>query len=354
MFLYTGGYTKAPDGRGDGIGIFRFDPEAGQLEHVDTFGEIVNPSFLTVSADGRFLYAANEGDGEGSVTAYARDLQSGGLRELNRQSSQGRGPCHVSIDHSGRYVLVANYGSGSIAALPIADDGSLGVATGAIQQEGSSVNPDRQEGPHAHMIASSPDGTYVFATDLGADRIFAYRLDLASGELTPVGGDSGARSEPGSGPRHFAFAPDGQTVYVINELGFTLTRYAYDAETGRLDPQQTVPTLPEGFDEWNLCAHVLVSPDGRFVYGSNRGHDSIAIWAVDAGSGELTLVKRVSSNGAIPRNFTLDPSGAWLLVANQESDTVVVSPRDAETGLPGEPVAVADVASCSCLVFAGA
>ena len=353
MFLYTGGYTKAPDGRGDGIGIYRFDAESGQIEHVETVGGIVNPSFLAVSPDGRFLYAANEGDGEGSVSAYARDPEGGALRELNRQSSQGGGPCHVSVDHSGHYVLVANYGSGSIAALPIADDGSLLPATGSIQQEGSSVNPERQEGPHAHMIASSPDGRYVFATDLGADRIFAYRLDLGTGKLIPAGGDSGARSDPGSGPRHFAFAPDGRTVYVINELGCTLTAYAYDAESGRLDPRQTLPTLPEGFDEWNLCAHVLVSPDGRFVYGSNRGHDSIAIWAVDGESGELTLVTRASSEGKIPRNFTLDPSGAWLLVANQESDTVVVMPRDAETGLPGKPVAVADIASCSCLVFAG-
>ncbi len=349
MFLYTGGYTR---GRSDGIGLARFDMETGVISPVEGAAEIVNPSFLAATADGQYLYAVTEGDGEGNIAAYRRDPATGALTELNRQSSRGRGPCYVAIDHSGKYVLTANYGSGSIAALPIQADGSLGEATGAVQQEGSSVNAERQEGPHAHMIASSPEGNFVYATDLGADRVFGYRLDLDSGELISVEGAS-ATAEPGAGPRHFAFSPDGRTMYLINELGFTLTSYAYDAETGALSERQTVSTLPEGYDGPNSCAHVVVSPDGRFVYGSNRFHDTLAIWEVAAETGELSLVDHVSSGGKTPRNFALSPDAAasWLVVANQDSDQVVVWPRDAESGLPvGDGISY-DIPSCSCLLF---
>jgi 6-phosphogluconolactonase len=352
MYLYTGGYTKAPNGRSKGIGLVRFDPATGQITPVEGVAEIINPSFLAATADGQYLYAVTEGDGEGNIAAYRRDPATGALTELNRQSSRGNGPCYVAVDHSGRYVLAANYGSGSIAALPIQADGSLGEATGAVQQEGSSVNPERQEGPHAHMIASSPEGNFVYATDLGADRVFGYRLDLDSGKLIAVP-EAGATADPGAGPRHFAFSPDARTMYVINELGYTLTSYAYDAATGALTPRQTVPTLPEDYDGPNLCAHVVVSPDGRFVYGSNRFHDTIAIWEVAAETGELSLVERVTSGGKTPRNFAISPdaAGSWLLVANMDSDNVVVWPRDSESGLPvGEGVSY-DIPSCSCLLF---
>lgn len=352
MFLYVGGYTSGAQGEIEGIGVYRFDPETGGIEHVETAGGIVNPSFLAVGADGKNVYSVAESPAAGSVVAYARDPETGTLRELNRQSSEGIGPCHVSIDGSGRYVLAANYGSGGIAACPIGEGGRLEAATGAIQHEGSSVNPDRQAGPHAHMIAQTPDGQYVYATDLGADRIFGYTLEASTGELVPAP-DAGASAEPGAGPRHFAFSPDGQTVYVINELDSTLSRYAYDAGSGRLDPRQTVSTLPEGFDGENSCAQVVVSPDGRFVYGSNRGHDSIAVWAVGE-DGELSLLRHVPAGGKTPRNFALDPSGGWLLVANQDSDTVAVMRRDPESGLPEEPGTVHNVPSPSCLVFAGA
>lgn len=351
MDLYTGGYTKAPGGRAPGVGHFTFDGETGVISPVAWVPGIVNPSFLAASADGRMVYAVAEGDGAGAVVSYARDGESGALTELGRQSTEGQGPCYVAVDHSGRYVLVANYGSGSVAALPIGADGSLGVATGTAQQEGSSVNAQRQEGPHAHMILSSPDGRFVFAADLGADRMFGYRLDLASGALIGVP-EAGGVSEPGSGPRHFAFSPDGGTVYVLNELGYTLTRNAYDAETGAFTPLQTMQTLPEGYDGPNLCAHVVVSPDGRFVYGSNRFHDTIAVWSVGA-DGALTLVERISAGGKTPRNFALSPDadGRWFLVANMDSDTVTVWPRDVATGLPvGDGVAY-DIPSCSCLVF---
>lgn len=349
MFLYVGGYTKQPEG--EGIGVYQFDLETGAIDHVETVGNIVNPSFLAVSPDGRNLYSVAESPAAGSVVAYARDPETGTLRELNRQSSEGNGPCHVSIDHSGRFVLAANYGSGSIAALPIGGDGSLEPASSAIQHEGSSVNADRQAGPHAHMIAPSPDGRQVYATDLGADRVFGYTLDGSTGELVARTG-AGASATPGAGPRHFAFSPDGVTVYVINELDSTLTRYARDAESGQLDAHETVPTLPEDFDGSSSCAQVVVSPDGRFVYGSNRGHDSVAVWAVGE-DGALRFLRHVPARGKTPRNFNLDPSGAWLLVANQDSDSVVVMRRDPETGLPAEPGTAHTMPSPCCLVFAG-
>jgi len=352
MFLYVGDYTSGPQGRAEGIGVYRFDSETGGIEHVETVGGVVNPSFLAVGADGKNVYSVAESPAAGSVVAYARDSESGSLRELNRQSSEGVGPCHVSIDGSGRYVLVANYGSGSIASYPIGEEGRLDAATGAIQHEGSSVNQERQAGPHAHMIAQSPDGRFVYATDLGADRIFGYTLDPSSGELVAAP-DAGARTEPGAGPRHFAFSPDGATVYVINELDSTLTRYDRDAASGRLDARQTVSSLPEGFDGENSCAQVVAAPDGRFVYGSNRGHDSVAVWAVGEDGG-LSFLRHVPAGGKTPRNFALDPSGGWLLVANQDSDTVVVMRRDPESGLPEEPGTVHDVPSPCCLVFAGA
>jgi len=351
MFLYTGAYTDGGNGRAEGIGVHRFDPATGRIEHLQTLGNIVNPSFLALHANGHWLYSVAESPAAGSVVSYARDAGTGLLTELNRQSSEGRGPCYVSVSHAGGHALVANYGSGSVAALPLAADGSLEPASGAVQQEGSSVNPDRQEGPHAHMIAPSPDGRYVYVPDLGADRVVAYTLD-ATGRLIPQP-DGGATAEPGAGPRHFAFSPDGATCYVINELGATVTRYAYDAATGRLDPLQTESTLPEGFTDYNLCAHIVVSPDGRYVYGSNRGHDTIAVWAV-GDDGALSFVERIPAGGRTPRNFALTPDGSWLLVANMDSDNVVATRRDAETGLPtGEPV-VNSIPSCCCLVFAGA
>lgn len=346
-FLYVGAYTKAPQGSAGGIGVYRFDDQSGSLDHVQTVERISNPSFVALDADRSHLYAVCEG-GEGSVAAFSRDPNSGQLTELNRQESQGSGPCYVSVAASGSHVLVANYGSGSVAALPINDDGSLEAASSVVQQEGSSVNPDRQEGPHAHMIASTPDGRYVLATDLGADQIIAYTLDATSGELVQSATTS---SRPGAGPRHFAFSPDGGRVYVINELDSTVTSYSYDASNGTLTPRQTVPTLPEEFGGENTTAHIVASDDGQFVYGSNRGHDSIAIFAVDAESGDLTSLGHVPTEGSTPRNFSIDPTGRWLLAANQQSDTLVAFHRDAQTGQLSDPVASFDLPSAVGLVF---
>lgn len=348
-FLYVGAYTEPPQGRAEGIGVYRFEHETGSLDHVQTVTGITNPSFLAISPDGRNLYAVCESEG-GAVAAFSRDPDSGELRELNRQSSGGNGPCYVSLDASGRYALVANYGGGSVAALPISDDGSLRPASSVVQHTGSSINPDRQGEAHAHMIAPTPDSRHIFATDLGMDRVIGYTLDTASGELLPDEA-AGAASHPGSGPRHFAFSPAIGLAFVINELDSTLTAYDYDAKSGRLDPRQTVSTLPDDFEGDNTTAHVLVSPDGRFVYGSNRGHDSIAIFAIQPESLDLIALGHVPSGGRTPRNFALDPSGRWLLAANQDSDTVVAMRRDAQTGVLGDPETVSDIPSAVCLAF---
>lgn len=348
-FLYVGAYTEPPMGRAKGITVYQFDDETGSLDHVQTVAGIANPSFLAVGPDGRCVYAVCESDG-GAVAAFSRDPDSGTLSELNRQSSEGNGPCYVSVDASGKYVLVANYGGGSIAALSIAGNGSVEPATSAVQHEGSSVNPDRQGEAHAHMIAPSPDGRHIFATDLGMDQVMGYTLDTTSGQLLR-NDQAGASSHPGAGPRHFAFSPAVGMAFVINELDSTLTGYHYNAESGGLDPRQTVSTLPDGFDGDNTTAHTLVSPDGRFVYGSNRGHDSIASFAIHPESHDLITLGHATSGGRTPRNFALDPSGAWLLAANQDSDTVVSMRRDAQTGLLSDPSSVSDIPSAVCLVF---
>ena len=334
MFVYVGAYTEPPSGSADGIAVFRFDADTGVLDPVQTVPGVVNPSWLTLDGREQILYAVNE-EGEGRVSAFARDAATGTLRPLNDQRSHGADPCYVSLDPSGRYLLVANYSGGTVAVLPVAADGRLEAATCVIHHQGSSIRPE-QEGPHPHMIRPSADGRFVLATDLGTDQVLVYRLDTSTGQLTPnEQGTAVVAEDPGAGPRHFAFAPSGRTVYVINELDSTVTVYDYTPERGELHARQVVSTLPDGVDGpaiGNSCAHIAVSPDGRFVYGSNRGHDSIAIWEVAGANGELRPVGHEPTRGKTPRGFSLDPTGAWLLVANQESDTIVPFRRDPDSG----------------------
>ena len=331
MLVYVGAYTE-PDygGRAEGIAIFDFDPEDGTLTPVGIAAEVANPSFLAIDASGRFLYAVNE-LAEGGVSAFARDPESGALTALNRQLSHGADPCYVSLAGGGRFALVANYTGGSVAVLPVNADGGLQPASDIVRYDGSGPRP-QQDGPHAHMIAPDPDGRFVLVTDLGTDQLYVYGLDPDAGKLIPnVAGTPTVEEQPGAGPRHFAIAPDGRTLYVLNELDSTLSLYGYDPERGALQPRQTLTTLPEGFTGENSCAHVVVSPDGRFVYGSNRGHDSIAIFAVGDG-GAVTPAGHEPTRGKTPRGFALDPSRGWLLAANQDSDTIVTFRRDPETG----------------------
>lgn len=341
--MYVGTYTAAPLGGGEGIYAFDFDPETGAVTATGVAAAVANPAWLALNPDKSVMYAGLE-VGEGEIAGLRIDAGSGELSEINRVSSEGASPCYVSLTADGRYVLVANYTSGTVAVLPVEADGRLEMASDTVRHEGSSVNPDRQGEPHTHMISPSPDGGHVLVTDLGTDEVIAYRLDEERGIL---GRSDETRTvntaTAGSGPRHFAFSPDGGTVYVINELDSTLAVSTYDAETGALRQLQTVAALPEGYEGVSYCAQVLVSPDGRFVYGSNRGHDSIVIWQVDEGSGTLTAIDHVSTQGKFPRNFNLDPSGRWLVVGNQNSDSLVVFARDEQTGgltQVGEPIAV--------------
>jgi len=332
--VYVGTYT---DGTSRGIYRFSFDPATGATGTPVLAVEAVNPSFLALHPTGRYLYAVGETSGpdgakSGTVGAFSIEPGTGDLRLINQQSSEGAGPCHLVVDRTGRNVLVANYGGGTVAVLPVSADGSLKAASSVRAHEGSGPNASRQAKPHAHGIYLDSAERFAFSPDLGADRVFVYRFDASKGVLEPHGA---APLDPGSGPRHLAFHPSGRYAYVINELLSTLTAFAYDAEQGTLAPLQTVTTLPDGFSGTSSTAEVEVSPPGRFLYGSNRGHDSLAAFRIDASSGRLTPVGHVPVGGKTPRHFTIDPSGRWLLAGHQGSGTVAVFRIDPDTGMPG-------------------
>lgn len=335
--VFFGTYTRP--GQSKGIYVSRFDAAAGRLEQPELAAETVNPSFLALHPARPLLYAvgdtvARDGKKTGALSAFAIDRATGRLTLLNRQSAGGTGPCHVSLDQCGRCALVANYGDGSCASLPVREDGSLGEAGSTIRHQGSSVNARRQEGPHAHSINPSPDNRFALAADLGLDKVMIYKLDPAGAKLLPNDPPCAALP-PGSGPRHLAFHPEGKFVYVINELLCTVTAFGYDAARGALQEIQTVSTLPEGTAVLPAysTAEVQAHPNGKFLYGSNRGHDTIAVFAVDGKSGRLKLIRNEPTGGSTPRNFSLDPSGRWLLAANEKSGNVAVFAVDPNTGL---------------------
>jgi 6-phosphogluconolactonase len=331
--VYIGTYT---DDKSAGIHIYRLDPSSGALEFVDESRDLDNAFFLTIDADQRYLYAtANveepDGQSRGAVSAFSIDPQSGGLTHLNQQPTQGIMPCHLSIDQTGKHLLVANYTSGSVAVLPIEEDGRLGPATDLVQHTGSSVHPERQDGPYVHSITPDPSGHFAVAADLGIDKVLIYRFDAQKGKLMP-NDPPGVEVQAGAGPRHFAFNPNGGFAYVINELDNTIAAFAYDGTTGALSEIQTVPTLPTDFAGESYCADVQIHRSGRFLYGSNRGHDSIAIFAVDGATGRLTFAGREPSLGHYPYNLALDPSHTFLLTANHGGDCVVVFRIDQDSG----------------------
>lgn len=332
--VYIGTYTHSGS---QGIYLSHLDLATGKLQSAELAAKVANPSFLAIHPSRPWLYAVGEisdfqGTKTGAVSALCMDPATGKLSLLNRQSSRGPGPCHLVVDRSGRHVLVANYGGGSIACLPIRDDGRLGEATSSIQHRGSSVDPRRQQGPHAHSMNMDAAGRFAVVADLGLDKILVYRFDAAKGQLTP-NDPPWARVAPGAGPRHFAFHPTGRYGYVINELSSTVTAFRYDAPRGILRLLQTVSTLPEGFDGENTTAEIQVHPSGKFLYGSNRGHDSIVAFAIDASTGRLARIGHESTQGKTPRNFGIDPTGSYLLAANQATNNVVVFHIDAETGV---------------------
>lgn len=347
LTLYVGTYT---DGDSEGIYRCHMDADTGDLEIIEATGGIANPSFLAFHPDRTHLYAVSETtsfeDGPGGgVFAYAVDAAGGGLRSLNAKPSRGGAPCYVSVTPDGRFVLVANYVGGNVAILPVQPDGSLGEATDVEQHEGSGPNEERQEAPHAHCILPDPSGRFACAVDLGIDRVIVYRSD--DGNLMRA---SEMALQPGAGPRHLAFHPNGRRAYVINELDSTLTACTYD--DGVLEPTHTISTLPPGIDAENYCADIHVAANGRFVYGSNRGHDSIVVFAVDDASGHLSAIQHVPTGGSWPRNFALDPSGRFLLVANQHTDDVVVFSVDGATGRLAPTGHTLAIPSPVCLRFA--
>jgi len=308
------------------------DLETGKLSNPKLVADTRNPSFLEIHPDGKYLYAVGEGGDTGSVTAYTIDRNTGFLKFLNQQLSGGRGPCHLSIDFAGKNLLVANYSSGNVSVIPISEDGRLRKPTGFAQHTGSSINPERQDKPHAHSINVSPDSRYAFAADLGIDKIMIYALDIDKGTI--VSNKLGfVKLTPGAGPRHFSFHPNGKYAYVINELSSTVTAFSYDSSMGSLSEIQTITTLPDQFNEFNKCAEVRVHPNGNFLYGSNRGHDSIVIYRIDPVKGTLTFIGHETTDIKTPRNFNIDPTGNFCLVANQGSDSVVVFRIDLGTGM---------------------
>ncbi len=330
--FYVGTYT---DHGSKGIYAYRFDSATGASTSLGLAAETTAPSFLAIASSGKYLYAVNEiskfnGQSSGAVSAFAIQPTTARLTLLNQVASRGEGPAHIVLDRSGKFALVSNYDSGNVAVFPVLQDGRLGEATAFVQHKGSSVNKERQEGPHAHAAAFSPDNRFVVVADLGLDQLLVYSFNAAAGTL--AGDPQIVRAAPGAGPRHLVFDTTGRHLYVINEMQSTVVTYAYDAATGTLSALQIVSALPKGFARTSEAAEIEMHSSGKFLFASNRGDDSIAVFAVDGKDGRLTPVEIVSTGGKTPRNFALDPTGAWLLAANQDSDNIVVFRVDPSTG----------------------
>ncbi|MDP9339138.1 MAG: lactonase family protein [Acidobacteriota bacterium] len=331
---FIGTYTAKTDGKG--IYSFRFDTATGQLTSIGLAAPAQDPSFLTVAANEKYLYAVNElstfdGKSSGAVTSYSLDRKSGKLTQLNQLPTGGADPCYVSLDRTGKFLLVANYTGGSVATFPIESDGRLGNVSAFIQHSGAGPNKEHQEGPHAHYIATSANNRFVFAVDLGLDQVLIYRFDSTNGSLAP-NDPPFAKLAPGAGPRHLAFHPNGKFAYVLSELNSTVTTFAFNPANASFSNLQALSTIPKDFTAHNDTAEIVVHPSGKFLYASNRGRDSIAVFAIDSAKGTLTPAGDFSTTGKTPRNFALDPSGNFLLAANQESNNIVVFRINRTTG----------------------
>src|SRR5579863_4131119 len=324
--VYVGTYTEEGS-TSRGIYAYRFDSNTGEVTSLGLAAQTVNPSFLAIHPNHRFLYAVNEvksyaGQTSGAVSAFAVNRATGKLTLLNEVASRGADPCYITVDETGKYVLVANYSGGSVAVFPVLEDGRLGDASAFVQHTGHGSNPERQAGPHAHSIDLSPDNRFAVVDDLGLDETLVYKFDRAKGSLPPD--PAVAKADPGAGPRHFAFHPNGKFAYVIDEMASAVAVLRYDGSHGILHPLRTISTLPGGFSGHNTAAEVQVHPSGKFLYASNRGHDSIAVFAIDPSEGTLTPVEYASTKGQSPRNFEIAPGGSLLFAANEKSDTIVI------------------------------
>ena len=350
MLVYVGTYTS---GKSEGIYLYRLNLSDGSLRRVGVTGGVNNPSYLTLDRARRFLYSVEEteefeGAKSGAVSAFALNQRDGSLSFINRQASQGGAPCYITADNAGRFVLVANYSGGNVAALPVKKGGGLDKATDVKQDSGSGPNRERQEGPHAHCVLLDSSNRNAYSCDLGADKVMIYDFDSRRGRLTPSA-QPFVSLKPGAGPRHLTFDRDGRHVYVLNELDSTVTAFARERKTGALRELKTYPTLPADFEGENTGADIHLTPDGRFLYCSNRGHDRLAIFRVDARAGGLEAAGHTPTEGKTPRNFAVDPTGRFLLVANQRSDNVVTFRIDPSTGALQPTGHAAEIPSPVCL-----
>jgi 6-phosphogluconolactonase len=356
--VFVGTYTEKQQSKG--VYAYRFDPASAELAPLGLAAETTNPSFLAIDPTRHFLYAVNEiqrykDASSGGVSAFAVASEKGSgptgkLQLLNEVASRGADPCYIAFDKTGKYALVANYTGGSIAVFPVQPDGHIGDASAFVQHVGSSVNHERQEGPHAHWIESTPDNRFAIAVDLGLDKLLVYRFDEKKGTLA-ANNPPYAKLDPGAGPRHLAFSPNGRFAYVVNELQSTITAFAYDGRKGELQKLKTVSTLPKDFSGNNDTAEIKVHPSGKFLFASNRGHDTIALFSIDSKTGGLTLVDHFPTQGKTPRNFEIDPSGKFLFVANQETNNIVVFQITPSTGRLTATKQTVEVPAPVCLKF---
>jgi 6-phosphogluconolactonase len=338
MFVYFGSHRAGP---GIGFSLAHFDTDTGVLTKPQFLLEARAPAYFVIHPDGRHLYTCNSGD-PGGVAAYEINPHTGGLTFLNRELAGGGDTSYLSLDHTGRYALAANYAGGNIAVFALQPDGRLGDWTAFMQHTGSGVNPQRQTHAYAHSIIVDPTNRFALVADLGVDKVFVYRFNEKDGTLTPHS-PAFVSVAPGSGARHVKFHPNGKWVYLINEIGCTVIAFNWDAAKGTLTEFQTISTLPADFKGTSACAEMEIHPNGRFLYGSNRGHDSLAVFTIDQESGRLSLVQHIPTQGKTPRNFAFDPTSRWIICTNHDSNNAVVFRVDETTGRltqVGEPVAV--------------
>ena len=350
--VYIGTYTEHIGSVSKGIYIYRLNLASGELTFERQAVGILNPSYLAFHPQGGFLYAVNEvrsfaGEEGGGVSAFSIDSDSGEVELLNAQPSRGKDPCYISVERTGRFALVANYSSGTAAMLPIQPDGKLGPATDVIQHSGSSVHPERQTAAYVHSILPDPTNRFAIAADLGTDKLMVYEMDLEKGKLRRHGE---VRVQPGAGPRHVIFHPNGGYLYLINELDSTVNVYRYRSDNGSFDEVQSVSTLPKDFEGENLCADLHIW--GTYLYASNRKHDTIAWYLIDESTGRLTYQDEIASGGKEPRGFGIDSTGSFLLAAHEKSANVVVFQIDPSTGKPLKTGHEIEVSHPVCVKFA--
>jgi 6-phosphogluconolactonase len=358
--VYVGTYTNKTSSKG--IYAYWFDAGTGKLKAAGLAAESTDPSFVAVHPNGKYLYAVNEvdefaGQKSGGVSAFAIDRRNGGLKLLNQVASRGGSPCYISLDRTAKFVLVANYGGGSVASFPVRGDGSLGEAASFVQHAGSSVNKERQEGPHTHWIGTSPDNRFALAADLGLDEVLVYRFDAGKGTLTP-NTPAFAKVNPGAGPRHVVFHGNGKFAYLLTEMENSVTTFAYKASNGTLAPLQTLSALSilrKDYSGPKEAAEIAVHPNGKFLYASNRaGLDTVSVFSIEPAKGTLKLKNEYPTLGKTPRHFAIDPTGKFLLAANQESDNIIVFRIDSMTGALSPTGETTEVPAPVCIAFAGA